>query len=490
MYGPPVLRRACTSRLALATAFALALACESRTHDVHRPSPTAPGTPTGEPAGATLGQSGGTLASPDGRLTITVPEGALAGPLAVSIQPITNLAPGGLGGAWRLAPAGAAFATPLLLTFHAGSGGPLRDLAIAVQDQEGYWVHAAGVARDPLAGTLTVAAAHFSDWSLVAAPSALDLHGTFAIDTTMGMPVTVSGSATLTFAGSDATTAVYLLSGTAEVPATIADGATACSPAPPYAPVQALRPNVAEVPAAEGTLWWGTSALWSLACADSTSRLVDLVFDTYGINHLGCARTPGPEVVGPDRLEGTYAIDCGGGEGLVGTWSFSGERCGTECTPSSPVCHAGLLDCTSGTAVCADTGALAPPGTACGTDQVCAADGTCIACVDGWSCPPSGACREIGTLSCSGGPVCADGPPLAPGTPCGTGLVCDPEGACSPCVELQPCVPADVCDLGETSCSTGVQTCIDTGVPDAAADGSPCTRVDGSAGTCSGGSCE
>lgn len=55
------------------------------------------GTPQGAKATRSIGPAGGTLASPDGRLTLTVPADALKETVAFSIQPVTNNAEGGLG---------------------------------------------------------------------------------------------------------------------------------------------------------------------------------------------------------------------------------------------------------------------------------------------------------------------------------------------------------------------------------------------------------
>src|SRR5713101_839974 len=76
-------------------------------------APTEVGTPEGPNVTKVIGPAGGTLASPDGRLTLTVPPNALTETVAFSIQPIANKAEGGLGLAYRLEPNGKTFTTPL-----------------------------------------------------------------------------------------------------------------------------------------------------------------------------------------------------------------------------------------------------------------------------------------------------------------------------------------------------------------------------------------
>lgn len=141
-----------------------------------KPKPRAPliteqGTPSGEAVQATLGPAGGSLASADATFTLTVPPGALTTSTVVSIQPISNHAPGGLGAALRLTPEGQTFDSPVTLTFHYAeadlAGTALEALGVAYQDEQGRWRSLNAVARDAEARTLTVTTTHFSDWSRV-----------------------------------------------------------------------------------------------------------------------------------------------------------------------------------------------------------------------------------------------------------------------------------------------------------------------------------
>lgn len=135
------------------------------------PLVTDKGAPAGQAATATLGSSGGSVASPDAKLTLTVPSGALAAQAELSIQPLTNLAPGGKGAAFRLAPEGQTFANPVTLTFHYTdadlAGTAAEALGIAYQDEQGVWRSLKAVTLDAAAKTVSVSTTHFSDWSLV-----------------------------------------------------------------------------------------------------------------------------------------------------------------------------------------------------------------------------------------------------------------------------------------------------------------------------------
>ena len=79
---------------------------------------TAIGTPIGSPVTKTIGAAGGTIISADGRAELNIPAGALSSDLAISIQPITNECPNGVGVAYDFLPNGTKFLIPATLTMH------------------------------------------------------------------------------------------------------------------------------------------------------------------------------------------------------------------------------------------------------------------------------------------------------------------------------------------------------------------------------------
>ncbi len=115
------------------------------------PQATAEGEPIGDPVTATIGPDGGTLSSGDGLCEVTVPAGALPAPMALTLQPIANLAWGGVGTAYRLGPAGTTFDVPVTIAFDLGDDDSapvsLEALGIAEQDGDGYWTWIRGVER-------------------------------------------------------------------------------------------------------------------------------------------------------------------------------------------------------------------------------------------------------------------------------------------------------------------------------------------------------
>lgn len=103
---------------------------------------------------------------------------------------------------------------------------------------------------------------------------------------------------------------------------------------------------------------------------------------------------------------------------------------GAEC-PSSVLCHEGALACSTGAPVCVDSGAWSDDGTSCGSGLVCRS-GTCQRCDQGAPCTPTTPACHAGHLDCSTGTgVCVDdGTPSIDGIPCGvSGRVCS-AGAC------------------------------------------------------------
>jgi hypothetical protein len=133
---------------------------------------TSIGTAAGAPSTAVIDATGGSITSPDARLTVTVPPGAVAAATTFSIQPITNQAPGGIGKAYRLGPDGETFSTPVSISLHYSSAdlaGTVADvLSLVYQDAKGRWAADMSVTLDATAQTVTVSSPHFSDWALTA----------------------------------------------------------------------------------------------------------------------------------------------------------------------------------------------------------------------------------------------------------------------------------------------------------------------------------
>jgi hypothetical protein len=136
--------------------------------DENSPIITEIGAPTGILSDTTIGPSGGTLQSADGRLTVTIPADALSSATTISIQPITNNAPLGLGFGYRLLPEGVTFAKPVELTFHYDDQllqqSPEDFLWIVTQASDRSWNAMLKSVLDKNGKTVSVTTVHFSDY--------------------------------------------------------------------------------------------------------------------------------------------------------------------------------------------------------------------------------------------------------------------------------------------------------------------------------------
>ena len=133
------------------------------------PVPTPVGAPVGNPVTVTIGSNGGSILSADSMVELQFPSGALSSNTQITIQPITNNAPNGLGNAYRFLPDGLKFSTPINLIFHYKDTSVAATqpdlLGIAFQDSSGVWYGLSSLASDTINKTNTAAINHFSDWT-------------------------------------------------------------------------------------------------------------------------------------------------------------------------------------------------------------------------------------------------------------------------------------------------------------------------------------
>jgi hypothetical protein len=157
---------------ALAVVVVLMVGC-APTEEEPAPQTTAIGEPIAgmTATSATIGATGGTVTSSDGRVTVNFPAGALSADATISVQPISNLAHGGIGLAYRMTGA-ETFQQPVSLVFTftdedlAGTAPEFLD--VAFQNPEGFWQLVDSVTVDAEAKTITATTTHFTDYSFVA----------------------------------------------------------------------------------------------------------------------------------------------------------------------------------------------------------------------------------------------------------------------------------------------------------------------------------
>jgi hypothetical protein len=111
--------------------------------EANEPLVTPIGAPQGAPVIQTIGSAGGTLTTPDGRLTITVPAGAVTTDTQFTLQPTVNTINAGVGPGFKLLPANLELAQPLrvnmILKVSDLKGAPVESVGLGVQDSAGRW---------------------------------------------------------------------------------------------------------------------------------------------------------------------------------------------------------------------------------------------------------------------------------------------------------------------------------------------------------------
>jgi hypothetical protein len=337
--------------------------------------PTLPGVPVDPTIATTISAAGGTVATADGALRVSVPAGTVAAATAFTITPIANTARGAVGGAFRLGPEGTRFTQPVTLTFKGpesyGRGTSLAGVGVSYQDARGYWQRVEPVTRDAAANTISVQTDHFSDWALTWELGVAAAEGPIFLDQGVGAPFTAHGRATVFFQGDDEHDTTYVLTGTLELDdGTVTMGDEVCVP---DQLVKALPPNVAEIHKGFPAVFrWGLAVHWSLTCTAPgggvTTRLLPTQFDTM---FIALTRCPGlydaGQIADPAHMLGAYTSDCGAEGRVTATWDLRACIAGAACQVAGD-CRLGEVVCTDGIGSCVDAGP-APNGTACGPGE-------------------------------------------------------------------------------------------------------------------------
>jgi hypothetical protein len=118
------------------------------------PLQTTTDTPVGAPVQQTLGSQGGTVASADGSIQLTLPAGAVPDGTNVTLQTIANPLSQENAAAVSIL-SGVPFAKDVSLRFNLGDGDSPDTASVALQDAEGVWLSTPATV-DATAGTLTV----------------------------------------------------------------------------------------------------------------------------------------------------------------------------------------------------------------------------------------------------------------------------------------------------------------------------------------------
>jgi hypothetical protein len=145
-----------------------------------------PGIAAGEPVTVQIGPSGGTVQTADGGLSLAIPAGALAKVTSVTVRPLVNTAPNGLGISYHIEPAGLKFSEPATITLkvnEAALGSMSADaVGIGLRNKAGAWF-------GDVTSTTSVSAAFVSD---APAASSARASGSAAASSSEGRVVSVT----------------------------------------------------------------------------------------------------------------------------------------------------------------------------------------------------------------------------------------------------------------------------------------------------------
>jgi len=131
---------------------------------------TAEGAPTGPMVLKTIGTAGGTITSADGKITFTIPAGALDANKNITIQAIENKMPLGMKGrAYRFLPNGLQFKKPATLTLKYDdndiAGSIPEQVSLASQTSKGSWKKNANIQLNTINKTINSEIHHFTDYA-------------------------------------------------------------------------------------------------------------------------------------------------------------------------------------------------------------------------------------------------------------------------------------------------------------------------------------
>ncbi len=134
-------------------------------------TPTPRGVPTGPLVSKFIPAGGGSIATPDGKIELVIPNGALPSGDTITIMNITNFAPGGVADSYEFLPDGLKFSTPVTIKYHYDSSdmrgtSPLVS-CIAYQDTAAVWRGLRNSTIDTSNHIVSVTTTHFTSYSLV-----------------------------------------------------------------------------------------------------------------------------------------------------------------------------------------------------------------------------------------------------------------------------------------------------------------------------------
>jgi hypothetical protein len=359
--------------------------------------------PTGKTSSATIGTTGGNLASTDGALQVVIPAGALPSNVMVSVTPTTPPGSGSIGTVYEIGPTGTQFTTPITLTLQYDAsklGGTDPSMLRVATYASGGWQMLPGAKIDTQAKTVSGTTTHLSPYTLVSA-------ATGAVCATIRGGANCSGST-----GSDGTPNGGSVSCTAS---TCASAANACA-GYPGAKLSGCTDS-ADGFTATCCFDPGASICFSAgaggACLDAAGGPAGT--GTGGSQTFTC---PPP----PTCATATAANTCGGYPGATVqdcADTASGYSAACCFAPGAPVCvavgaGAGCADGGNTNGPSGQTFTCPPPPTCKGSNPCANTPGTTMtSCTDTTNGYNAVCCYPVGQLPATGGSGSSSGTPGA-----------------------------------------------------------------------------
>jgi hypothetical protein len=127
----------------------------SAVNDAGIPDSTTNGDASGSSASASIGVSGGVVATGDGSVRLSIPAGAITTTTTITITPSTSSVPGYVGQVWEIGPTGTQFSVPITIAL------AYSDAELAGKPVAGFSVSTVvGNAWEPIAASVLDTAAH------------------------------------------------------------------------------------------------------------------------------------------------------------------------------------------------------------------------------------------------------------------------------------------------------------------------------------------
>lgn len=124
--------------------------------------------PTSQPGSSAkvIGPSGGSLASSDGTIQLSIPEGALADDTEIRIEVMAQGIEGGVGPSYSFSPDGLTFAIPAQLSLNTQAH-PVNpsNVGLSFLDEQGHWRRYSETPSSELENAVSFDLPHFSQWS-------------------------------------------------------------------------------------------------------------------------------------------------------------------------------------------------------------------------------------------------------------------------------------------------------------------------------------